>query len=95
MLVRPDDGAIDIMDIPVELSCGVGALLDRGKEASPETCFAPAGEATGNGDPAAIPLGEVTPGGSCADDPQNAIQEASVISGRAACVRFLRGKQRL
>jgi hypothetical protein len=95
MLVCPDDGAIDIMDIPVELPCGVGALLDRGKAARPAACLAPAVEATGDGGPAAIPLGEVTPGGSCANDPQNAVQEASVISGWAACVRFLRGKQRL
>jgi hypothetical protein len=95
MLVRPDDGAIDIVDIPVELPCGVGALLDRGKEASPEACLAPAVEATGDGGPAAIPLGEVTPRGPGADDPQNAVQDASVISGGAACVRFLRGKQRL
>ena len=95
MLVCPDDGAIDIVAIPVELPCGVGALWDRGQEASPAACLAPAVEATGDGGPAAIPLGEGTPRGPCADAPQHAVQDAAVSSGWAASVRFLRGKQRL
>ena len=62
MLMRADDGAIHIVDIPVQLPCGVGLLLDRGKEANPDACLAPAVEAAGDGGPAAIPLGQVTPG---------------------------------
>jgi len=95
VLVRTDDSAIHIMDIPVQLPSGVGLLLDRGKEARPDTRLAPAVEAAGDGGPAAIPLRQVTPGGTCTEEPQDAIEDASVVSGRAASVRFLRRKQRL
>jgi hypothetical protein len=95
VLVRADDGAIHIVDSPVQLLCGVGLLLDRGKEASPEACLAPAVEAASDGRPAAIPLGHVTPGGTCTEEPQDAVQDASVVSGGAARVRFLRRKQGL
>jgi len=42
MLVRPDNGAIHIMDSPVELSRVVTPLLDRCEEAGPDACLAPA-----------------------------------------------------
>src|SRR5207302_2963757 len=87
LLVRPDHGAIDIVDSPGELLRGVSALLNRRKEASPNASLAPAVEAAGEGVPAAISLGQVAPGGACADNPQDAIQDASVVSGWAACVR--------
>jgi hypothetical protein len=51
MLVRSDDSAIDIVESPVELPCGIGALLDRGKEASPEARLAPAIKPAGDGAP--------------------------------------------
>jgi hypothetical protein len=95
VLVRADDGAIHGVDIPVQLRCGVGLSLDRSKEASPEARLAPAIEAAGESGPAAIPLREVTPRGTGTDDPQHAVQDASVVSGGAASVRFLRRKQGL
>ncbi|SRR5712692_6744573 len=95
MLVCPDNGAIHIVDLPVKLLCGGGTLLDCGKEASPDARLAPAVEAAGDGGPAAIPLGEVTPWGACADDPQDAIEDATMVGGWATCVRFLRRKQGL
>ena len=95
VLVRADDGAIDILDIPVELPRSVTLLLDRGKEAGPDACLAPAIEAAGNGRPGAIPLGQVAPWGPGTDDPQEAVQDAAVVSGWTACVRFLRRKQGL
>jgi hypothetical protein len=69
VLVRADDCAIDIVDIPIQLLCGVGLLLDRSKEASPDAGLAPAVEAASDGGPAAIPLGQVTPGGTCTEEP--------------------------
>jgi hypothetical protein len=83
------------VDIPVQLRCGVGLLLDRGTEASPDACLAPAVEAAGNGGPAAIALGQVTPRGTGTEEPQEAVHEASVVSGWAASMRFLRRKQGL
>ena len=62
---------------PSRLPCGVGLLLDRGKEANPDACLAPAVEAAGDGGPAAIPLGQVTPGGTGTEDPQDAVEDAS------------------
>src|SRR5262245_22867944 len=89
VLVRADDGAIHIMDIPIEPPRSVTLLLHCGKEAGPDACFAPAIEAAGNGRPGAIPLGQIAPWGPCTDDPQEAVQDASVVGGWAACVRFL------
>ena len=90
MLMRPDNGTIHIVDSPVKLCGLVGTLLDGGKEASPDACLAPAVKAAGDGGPAAIPLGEVAPWGTGTDDPQDAVQDASMVSRWAACVRFLR-----
>lgn len=95
MLVRADNGAIHIVDIPVKVRGGVGTLLHRSKEASPEARLAPAVEAAGDGGPAAIPLGEVAPWGTGTDDPQDAVQDASMVSRWAACMGFLRRKQGL
>jgi hypothetical protein len=93
MLVRADDGAIHIMDIPVQVLCGVGRLLDRGKEASPDARFPPALATARHGAPWTIPLWQITPGGAGADDPPDAVEEASVVRRGAASVRFLRRKQ--
>jgi hypothetical protein len=95
MLVRTDDGAIHIVDSPVQVLCGVGLLLDRGKEASPDACLAPAVEAAGDGLPGAIPFGQVAPGSAGADDPEDAVEDAAVVSGWAAGVRFLWRQQGL
>jgi len=46
MLVRPDNGAIDEVDGPVQLPRRVGAGLDRGEHAVPDAREAPAAEAT-------------------------------------------------
>ena len=69
VLVRADNGAIHIVDGPVKVLGSVGTLLDCSKEASPDTRLAPAVKAAGDGGPAAIPLGEVAPGGTGTDDP--------------------------
>ena len=95
MLVRTDNGAIHIVDLPVQLRCGVSLLLDRGQEASPDACLTPAVEAASDGLPGAIPFGQVAPGSAGADDPEDAVEDASVVSGWAAGVRFLWRKQGL
>jgi hypothetical protein len=95
MVVRADDGAIHIMDIPVQVPCGVGLLLARGTEASPDACLAPAVEAAGNGLPGAIPFGDSAPGSAGAEEPEDAVEDAAVVSGWAACMRFLWRKQGL
>lgn len=95
MLVRADDRAIDIVEIPVELLCGIGTRLDRGKEARPEARLAPAIQPAGDGAPGAIPLRQVTPGGAGTQEPEDSVEDASVIDSRAAGFGLLRRQERL
>jgi hypothetical protein len=95
VLVRSDDSAIHIVDIPVQVLCGIRTLLDRGKEASPDASFPPPIETARHGAPRTILLWQLTPGGAGADDPQDTVEDASVVSRWAASVRFLRRKQGL
>jgi hypothetical protein len=92
MLVRADDRAIDLVEIPVELLCGIGTLLDRGKEASPEARLAPAIKTAGDGAPGTVPLRQVTPGGAGTQEPEDPVEDASVIDSRAAGFGLLRRK---
>lgn len=95
VLVCSDYRAIDIVDSPGQVRCGIRTLLDCRKEASPEARFPPAIKTARPSAPRPIPLGQITPGGAGADAPQDAVQDASVGSGGAAGVRFLRRKQGL
>jgi hypothetical protein len=95
MLVRADNGAIHLVDILVQVPRSVGLLLDRCKEARADARFAPAVETAGDGLPGAIPCGHVAPGSTGADAPEDAIEDASMVSGWAAGVRFLWRKQGL
>ena len=79
----------------VELAGVVRLLLDGGKEACPEPRLPPAIKTAGNGAPRAIPLRQITPGGAGAEEPQDTVEDASVIGGWTACMRFLRRKQGL
>jgi hypothetical protein len=92
MLVCSDDSAIDIVESPVEVPCGIGALLDRGKKARPEARLAPAIKPAGDGAPGAVPLRQVTPGGAGTQEPEDTIEDASVIGSRAAGFGLLRRK---
>src|SRR5262245_23588577 len=95
MLVGTDNRAIDIMRGPIQLPRGVGLLLDGGQEAVPEADSAPAIEATGDRTPGAIALWEIPPGGPCAENPEDAIEEPAMVGRGAAGGRFLGRKQRL
>lgn len=92
MLVCSDDSAIDIVESPVEVPCGIGALLDRGKKARPEARLAPAIKPAGDGAPGAVPLRQVTPGGAGTQEPEDTVEDASVIGSRAAGFGLLRRK---
>jgi hypothetical protein len=90
MLVRSDDSAIDVVESPVELRCGIGALLDHGKEPSPEARLAPAIKTASDGAPGAVSLRQVTPGGTGTQEPEDTVEDASVIDSRAAGFGLLR-----
>jgi hypothetical protein len=95
MLMRPDKRALYRMDIPIELTRRIGLLL-KGVQAPPdETNVAPAVNATGHRRPRTITLGQIAPGGSGAQHPEDAVQDTAVIVGRMAGPRFPRWEQRL
>ena len=90
-----DHGAIEIMEVPVELARRVGLGLHRHQQLMPDTSLLPTVEAAGYGTPRAIALGQIPPGSSGAQYPEDAIEDASMIDGRSAGLRFLWGEQRL
>jgi hypothetical protein len=57
MLVSANDGAIDVMQTPVEFPIGIGVLLKIGQDTVPNTRSSPAIEAGGNRLPGAVLLG--------------------------------------
>jgi hypothetical protein len=61
MLVRPNDGAIDMMELPIEIAGLVRLLLQFGQDPIPDPGFDPAIEARGAGLPRSIVGGEIPP----------------------------------
>jgi hypothetical protein len=95
MLVRPDNGAIDVMDLPIELTCGLGLLWENRQHALKDAGLLPTVDATRHGVPWAIALRQIPPGCSRAQDPQHAIQDAPRVDRRATDRGFLGRKQRV
>ena len=95
MLVGSYDRAIDIVHRPIQLPRSIGLLLDGLKEPVPEPSLAPAIKAARHRTPRTIAFREIAPGGAGAEEPENAVEDAAVVSGWAASVRFLWRKQGL
>ena len=94
MLMGSNDGAIDIMNVPVESTFGIGLLLDGLQEMLPDAGFSPAIEAARHGTPRPKALGQIPPGGTPTQYPQDATDDASMVQRRSSGLRFLRRKQR-
>ena len=90
-----DHGAIEIMAIPVQLAMGVGLGLHRREELLPDASPLPAIEATGDGAPRTIAFGQIPPRGPGAQNPEHAVEDASMIDSRPAGLGFLWKEQRL
>src|SRR5437763_4943003 len=69
MLVGANDGAIDMMQAPIERAVGVRLLLEVRQDAVPDAGPAPAIEAGGHCLPGAVPLREIPPGRTRASEP--------------------------
>ena len=95
MLVGANDGAIDMMQAPVEVPCGVGLLLQFRQDAVPDTGSSPPIETGGNGLPRTVPGGQITPRCSRTVQPQHTIDNAAVIRGRTATGSLLWWEQRM
>jgi len=90
MLMGTHDSPIDVVDMPIEVPLGIGLLLDGGQKLVPDPCFAPAVKPAGDGAPGAIPLWQITPRGASPEQPSDAVQNATMVSGWTAGFRFLR-----
>src|SRR5204862_6654168 len=74
VLVRADHGAIDEVERPIEVAGRVLLLLDGGEEPVPNPRPLPPPEPAVHGGPGAIPLGQVAPGGSRLQLPEDAVE---------------------
>jgi hypothetical protein len=84
-----DHGAIESMEVPVELAMGVGLGLHGRQELIPDARSLPTVEAAGHGPPRPIALGQIPPGRPGAQNPKNAMEDASMINRWSAGLGFL------
>jgi hypothetical protein len=94
MLVRSHDGAIDMMQVPIQLDCGVSVPLQLGQDLVPNASSAPAIEAGGDRLPGTIVRGEIPPGSARAIQPEDATDDRAVVVAGPASSSFLRWKER-
>ena len=87
-----DDGAIDIVEVPVHMAGGIGLLWPGVQDLPEDTGLLPAVEMAGHRAPRPIALRHIAPGRAGAQDPQHAIQDAPMVDSRSANLRFL-GRQ--
>src|SRR5919202_972145 len=90
MLVRPNDRAIDVMDLPIEQALFVRLLLQGIQDALPEPVLAPAIEAAGKRLPGTIALGDITPGSTGAVEPEQAVDRAAMADEGVTALAALR-----
>lgn len=78
VLVRSDDRAVDEVDRPIQPSMAIREALQSLQEALPATGILPAIEATRDGVPRAMLRRQITPGSTGGQDPEDAIDDASI-----------------
>jgi hypothetical protein len=89
MLVRPNDGAIHVMDLPIEQAFCIRLLLQSVQDALPEALLAPPVEASGKRGPGAVALGDITPGSAGTVEPEQTVDRAAMANeGPAALAPF-------
>lgn len=85
--MRPDGGAVDHLDVAV-VRGGDGV-----HEVAPDACLSPSHEAVVAGGARAVALGQIAPGRTGSQHPEDAIQHAAIVHARHAS--RLVGQQRL
>ena len=93
MLMCSNDRAIDSMRFPIDLPISILLLLQRLQDSLPDPCLLPAIKAAGDCPMGTISLRQITPGRAGSQNPQDSIENASMILCWAPDVRFLRWKQ--
>jgi hypothetical protein len=95
VLVGTNDGAIDEMDAPIKVACTIGLGLERRKDVVPDAFLAPAIVTTRDRADGTIALRQRWPGCAGAQDPQDAVDNPTMIFIWPTSMRFLRWEQRL
>jgi hypothetical protein len=88
-----DDGAIDIMEAPLDMAWGLGLRLQGGQDLLEHPSLRPAVEPAGLGAPRPIARRHITPRRPGAQDPQHAIEDAPMVDSGSADLRFLGWKE--
>ena len=89
VLMRANDGPIDVVDLPIEPASGICLLLQGVQDALPEALLAPAIEAAGEGGPGTVPHGDIAPGSTGPIEPQETVDHATMVDvGFASLAAF-------
>ena len=95
MLVGLEPGAIDSVDAPVEVASGGGVGRHCRQESFPDPSSLPAVEATRHRAPRATTVGQRAPGRPGAQNPEDAVENATMLDSWAADRGGLWGEPRL
>ena len=95
MLVGADDGTIYIVDVPVQGAVLISLGLQSREHAIPDAGLPPAVKATGDGANRAVAFRQITPGGTGAINPQDAINNPPEVVTGASNFRLLGRQERL
>jgi len=93
MLMGTNDRTIDGMEVPIKLPGCIALLLQGFQYALPDPSLLPAIKAAGYRAPGTVPLGEISPGRSGSQYPQDSIDDQAMLFGWMACFWLLRRKQ--
>lgn len=80
--MRPDEGAVDEVERPVEVAPLIGLLLERGQDPIPDARRAPAVEPTGDRAPRAEAFRQIPPWRAGLEDPEDPIDDPPMVMVR-------------
>jgi hypothetical protein len=81
MLVGADDGAVNMMQLPVQATLGISGFLETRQQPVEDAALLPKAETTVDRLPRAIARWEVPPRGASAQYPEHSIEHEPVIFG--------------
>ena len=90
-----DDGSIDEVALPIDLSLRIRLLLESSQDPIPDARFLPPIEATGDGAPGAIALRQIPPGSTGLENPEDSVDDPPMVVVGTANPGLLRWEQGL